>query len=79
MIETIGILECSSCPILDMRPVLAMDFSISFPGGAVVQPPSARDTRDLGLIPGLGRFPGVGNGKLFQCSYLENSVDIGAW
>ena len=42
-------------------------------------PANAGDTRDLGSAPGLGRFPGVGNGKLFQCSYLENSVDIGAW
>ena len=26
-------------------------------------PASARDARDLGLIPGSGRFPGVGNGN----------------
>ena len=29
----------------------------------VTYPPvNSGDTRDLGLIPGLGRFPGVGNG-----------------
>ena len=26
-------------------------------------PASAGDARDVGLIPGLGRFPGVGNGN----------------
>ena len=33
----------------------------------------------LGLIPGLGRFPGEGNGNLLQYSCLENSMDRGAW
>ena len=35
------------------------------PGGTVVKnpPASAGDARDSGLIPGLGRFPGVGNGN----------------
>ena len=31
-----------------------------------------------GLIPGLGRFPGVGNSNPLQCSYLENFMDRGA-
>ena len=31
--------------------------------------------RDLGLIPGLGRSPGEGNGYPLQCSGLENSID----
>ena len=34
---------------------------------------------DLGLIPGLGRSPGEGNGNPLQCSCLENSMDRGAW
>ena len=34
---------------------------------------------DLGLIPGLGRFPGEGKGYPFQYSGLENSMDRGAW
>ena len=37
-----------------------------------------RDARDLGLILGLGRSPGGGNGNPFQCSCLENSMDRGA-
>ena len=34
---------------------------ISFPGGAVVKnlPANMADARDTGLIPGLGRFPGI--------------------
>ena len=32
---------------------------------------------DLGSIPGLGRFPGEGNGKSLQYSCLENSLDRG--
>ena len=31
--------------------------------------------RDLGLIPGLGRSPGEGNGYPLQYSGLENSMD----
>ena len=34
---------------------------------------------DLGSIPGLGRFPGEGNGYPLQYSCLENSMDRGAW
>ena len=36
---------------------------------------SACNVGDLGLIPGLGRFPGEGNGYLLQYSGLENSMD----
>ena len=34
---------------------------------------------DLGLILGLGRSPGEGNGNPLQYSCLENPVDRGAW
>ena len=36
------------------------------------------NARDLGSIPGLGRFPGEGNDKPLQYSCLENSTDRGA-
>ena len=39
---------------------------------------SACNAGDPGLIPGLGRSPGEGNGNLFQSSCLENSMDRGA-
>ena len=40
---------------------------------------NARDTGDVGLIPGLGRSPGEGNGNPLQYSCLGNSMDRGAW
>ena len=42
-------------------------------------PANARDVRDTGLIPGLGRSPGGGLGNLLQFSCLENPMDGGAW
>ena len=33
---------------------------------------------DAGLIPGLGRFPGKGNGNPLQYSCLGNPMDRGA-
>ena len=45
----------------------------------VKNPPiDAGDTRDMGLIPGLGRSPGEGGGTLLQYSLLENPMDRGA-
>ena len=46
----------------------------------MVKNPSANagDTRDMGLIPELGRYPGGGNGNLLQYSSLGNFVDRGA-
>ena len=34
---------------------------------------------DLGLIPGLGRSPGEGNGNSLQYSCQENPMDRRAW
>ena len=39
--------------------------------------PKAGDTRDVGLIPGLVRSPGKGNGNPLQYSCLEISLDRG--
>jgi len=51
------------------------------PGGSVVKrmPANARDSGDMGLIPGSGRSTGEGNGNPLQYSCLENPMDIGAW
>ena len=43
----------------------------------VKNPPA--NVGDAGLIPGLGRSPGGGNGSPLQYSYLENPMDRGAW
>ena len=40
---------------------------------------SACNAGDVGLIPGSGRSPGVGNGYPCQSSCLERSMDRGAW
>ena len=49
---------------------------MSFPGGSDDKE-SACNTGDP--TPGLGRFPGEGNGNLLQYSCLGNSMDRGAW
>ena len=40
---------------------------------------SAFNVGDLGLMPGLGRFPGEGHGNPLQYFCLENPMDRGAW
>ena len=52
-----------------------------FPDGMVVRKllASAIDERDIGLIPGFGRSPGIGNGNPLQYSHLEYSMDSGGW
>ena len=42
-------------------------------------PANAGDARDAGSIPVSGRSPGEGHGNPLQCSWLENSMDRGAW
>ena len=48
-----------------------------FPGGSEGKE-SACNSGDLGLIPGVGRSPGEGNGSPLQYSCLENPMDGGA-
>ena len=47
----------------------------------VVKDPPANvgDIRDVGSIPGLGRFPGEGNGNPPQYSCLKSPMERGAW
>ena len=52
--------------------------SCGFRDGSVGEEPAC-NVGDLGLIPGLGRYPGEGNDYLLQYSGLENSMDRGAW
>ena len=51
---------------------------LGFPSGSDGKA-SACNAGDLGLIPGLGRSPGEGNGNSLQYSCLEKSMDGGAW
>ena len=52
-----------------------------FSDGTVVNnlPANARNARDGDSILGLERSPGEGNDNPLQYSYLENSMDRGAW
>ena len=47
---------------------------MGFPGGSAGKEPTC-NARDLGSIPGLGRFSGEGKGYPLQYSGLENSMD----
>ena len=49
-----------------------------FPDGSVVKNPIA-SAGDAGLISGLERSPGEGNGNLLQYSCRGNPMDRGAW
>ena len=82
----------STCPVqnvdsaevetfLAMAKISFLIYFLDFPGGSVVKnlPASAGDAGGLGLIPGSGRSPGVGNGNPLPYSCLENPMDRGAW
>ena len=51
---------------------------LSFPGGSDGKA-SACNMGDPGLILGLGRSPGEGNGNPLKYSCLENPMGRGAW
>ena len=54
---------------------------MGFSDGAVVKNPPANvgDARNVGSVPGWKRSPGGGTGNPLQYSYLEDSMDRGAW
>ena len=54
------------------------EFLSGFPGGSDGKV-SVYNAGDPGLIPGLGRSPGEGNGSPLQDYCLENPMDRGAW
>ena len=54
------------------------NLDLIFPGGSDGNA-SVYNVGDLGSIPGLGRFPGEGNGNPVQYSCLENPMDGEAW
>ena len=53
-------------------------FVLGFPDGSVVKG-SAINSGGAGSIPGLGRYPGEGNGNPLQYSCLGNPMDKGDW
>jgi len=54
---------------------------MGFPHGSVGKESTcdAGDAGDVGLIPGLGRSPGEGNGNPLQYSCLKNPMGRGTW
>ena len=80
----------SSLLLVFLLPISVFSFSVlhkyqwaSQVALVVKNPPAneadARDTRDAGSIPGLGRSTGESNGNHLRYSCLENSMDIGTW
>ncbi|CAI9157067.1 unnamed protein product [Rangifer tarandus platyrhynchus] len=66
------------CPVNDYPEEKIERPHSGLPGGSDSKA-SACNAGDLGLIPGLGRSPGKGNGNPLQYSCLENPMDGGAW
>ena len=64
---SINLRTCSSCLLL-----------LGFPGGSDGKE-SACNAGDPDSTPVLGGSPGEGNGYPLQYSWLENSMDRGAW
>ena len=67
-----------SCPQYPQLIEVEWKIELGFPDGSDGKE-SACNAGDLGLIPGLGRSPGEGNGNPLQYSCLENSMDRGPW
>ena len=58
---------------------IQLDYPIQGFSGGLHGKESVCNAEDPGLIPGLGRSLGEGNGNLLHYSCLENSTDRGAW
>ena len=77
MSKSLSSMRCSTCNVMDeLEPNVSTCFG--FPGGSVVKNLPAQ-AGDPGLIPGLRRSPGRGNGNPLKCSCLENPMDREAW
>ena len=58
---------------------ICISINVGFPGGTSTKEPpaSARDVRDSGSVPGLGRS--LEEGMAIHYSCLKNLMDRGAW
>ena len=70
-------------PIYNKRTRTPFPINSKVSSYVVKNPPAnagdARNTRDIGLTPGLERSPGEEHGNPLQYSCLENSMDREAW
>ena len=63
---------------LKVPPSPKLSIPPDLPGDTVIKSLPA-NAGDVGWIPGLGRYPGEGNGNSLQYSCLGNPTDRGAW
>ena len=71
-------LPSTSASFSECQQVVAVIGTWGYPSGSSVKNAPA-NVGDMGLIPGLGRSPGEGNGNPLQRSCLENTMGRGAW
>ena len=76
--NVIGLFGVSNLPMTVAYRMRSETTWTCFPGSSDGKK-SPYNAGDPGSIPGLGRSPGEGNSYPFQCSYLENPMDRGAW
>ena len=72
------ILKLNILPFFFFKLLLSSENSLGFLGGSNDKE-SACNAGDPGSIPGSGKSPGEGKGYPLQYSFLENSMDRGAW
>ena len=69
-----------TCELLLSMSIIFLKICVnSLDSGSLKGKLNAYNVRDPGLIPGLGRSPGEGNGYPLQYSCLENSMGSSAW
>ena len=78
------LIDLFSCSLVDGKGLILLPGS-KLKGTSLVAlvvknlPANTGDIRNVGSIPGSGRFPGGGQGNPLQYSCLENTKDRGAW
>ena len=77
MAKSVSSMRCSTHKVMDELEANVLT-CFGFPGSSVVKNLPAQ-AGDPGLIPGLRRSSGGGNGNPLQCSCLENPTDREAW
>ena len=63
------------CIYINIHMIISMDGASQVVLVVKNMPANTEDTRDVGSIPGSGRFSGVGNGSSLLYSCLKNSMD----
>ena len=75
--STQHLLEGAVCLTLCFACIITFNLHVKIIESTVKE--SSCNVRVQGSIPGSGRSPEEGNDNSLQCSWLENSMDRGAW